>query len=76
MREKQIEEMANIMKSAKITEEKRKAIQRECAKYDDCDKCPHTDGFCNYYSTVRASPEIIDEWHEEMFGNEKGSEKR
>lgn len=52
----------------------RAAIQKECARYRDCDECPHTDGFCNYYLSSDAPIEILRQWYEYMFVKKKDGE--
>ena len=78
-----IEEVKSNLDSYKpdedvIIQEERKfiqaAIQEECARYSDCDECPHTDGFCNYYLSSTAPIEILRSWYEEMFGKKKDGE--
>jgi hypothetical protein len=52
----------------------RAAIQKECARFSDCDDCPHTDGFCNYYSSSDAPIEILRQWYAEMFCTKEDDE--
>ena len=54
------------------TEEKRKALIAECAKYGDCGHCPHDNNlFCDNYNVYKANEGTIDGWFFEFFGEDK-----
>lgn len=57
--------------SGPMIEGYKKTILDICYKYDDCETCPHREGYCKTESSSCASFPVLKAWAEEMEAIEK-----